>query len=53
MTVVYPNMTIDHFSLFSFFFSLFFACVLSTKESAAGVPQSCTVMVTGLGKNGN
>ena len=48
LTTVYPDTTINHFDFNSFFFG----CVLSSQESAAGVPQSCTVTVTGLDKNG-
>ncbi|KAL6720628.1 hypothetical protein ACLMJK_002553 [Lecanora helva] len=47
LTVVYPDTTIDHFSFYSFFFG----CVVSSTETAAGVPQTCTVTVTGFDKN--
>lgn len=48
LTVVYPDTTIDHFSFFSFFYG----CVLSTEETVLGMPQPCTVTVTGIDKNG-
>ena len=48
LTTVYQDTTIDHFDFQSFYFG----CVLSSQETATGVPQSCTVTVTGFDKNG-
>lgn len=43
MTVNYPDSTIDHFDLNSFYYG----CALSTQASVAGVPVSCTISIKG------
>lgn len=51
MTVNYPDSTIDHFDLKSFYYG----CVVGSQESVVGVLQSCTVTIKGYsdfdGKN--
>lgn len=48
LTVLYADSTIDHFSFFSFFLG----CVVASEETVLGVPQPCTITVTGIDKNG-
>ncbi|KAF2674293.1 hypothetical protein BT63DRAFT_6662 [Microthyrium microscopicum] len=39
MTTVYPDSTIDHFDLYSFYY----ACSSATQTSLLGLPLSCTI----------
>ena len=48
MTAVYDDSTISNFTLGPFFYG----CSLATKESLAGVPQSCTITLTGITSSG-
>lgn len=48
MTAVYADSTISNFTLGPFFYG----CVLGTEESLAGVPQSCTITLTGFNSKG-
>lgn len=48
MTTVYSDSTITYFDLQSFYYG----CVVTSAETVEGVPESCTITVTGYNTNG-